>query len=262
MNLNREEISKPLVDDHDEIAGNHEHIHDFYSRFLKNERDIIVWLPPSYYNCMRRYPVLYMHDGQNLFSPSTAFIGVDWQVDETVSKLIYSKEIEEIIVVGIYNTRDRLNEYNLFTHPGILYSNFIINELKTFIDENYRTKKDRKNTAVAGSSLGGLYSFQLIWNYSNVFGKAACLSNSFWVDDKKIFNHVEVNDKPDICKLYVDCGCKETELIHDNINMFRKLRGMGFAKDKIKFYLEKEGKHTEGDWAKRFNIPLKFLFGI
>lgn len=245
----------------EDIVGNYEILPEFYSRFLKNERDIIIWFPPSYNYSFKRYPVLYMQDGQNLFNPNTSFIGYDWRVDETALNLIEAGLMEEIIVVGIYNTRYRLEEYNLFTRKGINYSKFITAELKPFIDDHYRTSPDRNNTAVSGSSLGGLYSFQLFWSLNHIFGKAACLSNSFWIDDKRIFNFVNDYSPSADSKLYIDCGTNEKELLDDNKLMDKTIKKLNlFDNSKYKFHLEAGASHTETDWAARFEIPLKFLF--
>lgn len=247
----------------DEIIGHVEYHYEFYSRYLKNERDIIVWLPPSYGHGEKTYPVLYLQDGQNMFNPQTSFIGYDWKVDETATSLISGKEINEFIAVGIYNTKDRLEEYNWFTPKGKSYCSFLINELKPFIDETYRTKKNRMNTAVMGSSLGGLISFQLVWNYNKYIGKAACLSNSFWIDDKEVFNMVKNDDeKLKEIEIYLDCGTGEKELIEDNKEMVELLQSYGYDKDnRLMFYFAEDAKHTEQDWAERLHLPLKFLFG-
>lgn len=246
----------------DQIIGELIFHSDFYSSNLKNERDILVWLPPSYHTSSKRYPVLYMQDGQNLFNPHTSFIGYDWRVDETATRLFRKKQIEEFIVVGICNTKDRLNEYNMFTPKGKLYSRFMINELKIYIDETYRTKKEPCDTALMGSSLGGLFSFQLILNYPDVFGKAACMSNSFWVDNRKIFEFVKENlIRQEQLKIYLDCGCEEKELIEDNKKMCLLLKSVGFENGRnLQCYFQKSGKHSELDWANRLNRPLKFLF--
>ncbi|MCZ7603440.1 MAG: alpha/beta hydrolase-fold protein [Melioribacteraceae bacterium] len=246
----------------DEIIGHHELLHEYYSINLKNERDIIIWFPPSYQSSSKRYPVLYMHDGQNLFSPSTAFIGKDWRVDETATNLINQRKIEEFIVVGIYNNSERLEEYNLWTVKGKKYASFIIRELKPYVDETYRTKKDRSNTFVMGSSLGGLCSFQLIWNYPSIFSKAACLSSSFWIEEKKIFKEIK-NDKAPLkdISFYIDCGDDEKELIDDSKKMMKLLEEIGYVKNQNLFtHIEKEGKHSEEDWANRLHIPLIKLF--
>lgn len=246
-----------------EIIGNVEYHYQFTSRYLKNERDLVIWLPPSYYKSKKRYPVLYMHDGQNLFNPSTSFSGNDWRVDETTQFLLDKKLIEEFIVVGINNTSSRLEEYNLFTDSGKYYSLFIKNEVKTFIDTHYRTKPDSRNTGIMGSSMGGLISFQIAWILPNIFGKAACLSNSFWVNDKMIFDFVqEAEVKRKNQKIYIDCGTAEKQLIRDNKRMCALLRRMEVDKgNSVHCHFEKDAKHNEVDWAKRLYKPLLFLFG-
>lgn len=245
----------------DEIIGHVEYLHEFYSYNLKNERDLIIWLPPSYHTSNNKYQVLYMNDGQNLFSPHTAYIGYDWRVDETLTELIKKNEIEEIIVVGIYNNKDRLDEYNYFSEKGKLYSNFVINEVKNYIDNHYRTKSEPGNTAIMGSSMGGLNAFQLVWYFPNIFGKAACMSNSFWIDNKKIFDVVNETNKEILNqKIYIDCGFDEKKLIKDNKLICKLLKNKGIGKN-LKCHFEKGGTHSEIDWAKRIHIPLKFLFG-
>lgn len=251
-----------IIHDSDEIIGDIEYIHDFYSTFLKNERDIIVWLPPSYFTSSKSYPVLYMHDGQNLFDPNTSFIGYDWKVDETLTTLIRDRMINEVIVVGIYNTKARLKEYNFFTSRGKKYSLFLIKELKPYIDENYRTLRNSNNTALIGSSLGGLISFQLLQHYPNVFGKAACMSNSFWVDNGKIFKSISKNGFDEKALLYIDCGNDEKELIADNRKMCKKIKSQKiFTNGNFYCQFFPDAKHNEHDWAKRLHIPLIFLFG-
>ena len=247
----------------DEIIGKADYHYEFYSRYLKNERDIIVWLPPSYEHGEKSYPVLYLQDGQNMFNPQTAFTGYDWKIDETATELINADEIEEFIAVGVYNSKDRLEEYNWFNPKGKNYCSFLINELKPFIDETYRTKSGKFNNSVLGSSLGGLISFQLVWNYSKVFGKGACLSNSFWVDDKEVFKMINNDDEQlkDI-EIYIDCGTGETQLIEDNERMVNLLQSLGYEYDnRLMYYFPEGAKHTEFDWAQRVHLPLKFLFG-
>jgi len=257
-------IQTNLIVNSNEIIGDIEYLHEYYSTHLKNERDIIIWLPPSYHNSDKDYQVLYMQDGQNLFNPFTSFTGYDWKVDEITTGLINSQQIDETIVVGICNTNDRLNEYNFFTETGKKYARFILRELKPFIDEKYRTVSKASGTAIMGSSLGGLISFQLFWNFPKVFGKAACLSNSFWVDDGEVFKMVnEVNDLiTNKNKLYIDCGTEEKELIGDFRKMVKILNDKEFTEKKnFHYYLDDGSYHTESDWAKRLHIPLKFLFG-
>lgn len=256
--------NKNYIQNKDEIIGEVEYFHEFYSVNLKNERDIIIWFPPSYNSSFKKYPVLYMNDGQNLFDPFTSFAGYDWKVDEVATKLIQENLIEEIIVVGVSNTKDRLEEYNLFSEKGKKYSNFLIKELKPFIDEKYRTKTSASDTAIMGSSLGGLISFQMLWYYSKIFGKAACLSNSFWYDNRKIFSNIHNSFSLTIKnKLYIDCGSNEIELVGDYRKMVKLLNEINIEqKFNFNYYLDKTGHHSEIDWAKRLHIPLQFLFGI
>lgn len=247
----------------DEIIGTVLFHHEFYSFNLKNERDIIVWLPPSYYNSVKRFPVIYINDGQNLFSPHTSFSGYDWKIDEVLTNLISSGLIEEVMVVGIFNTKDRLDEYNYFTESGKLYAKFILNELKIYIDETYRTKPDSNNSAIMGSSMGGLFSFQLIWNHPQFIGKAACMSNSFWVNDGRVFDEIKKSsDIPKNIKIYLDCGCEEKALIKDNKKMCSILNSLRNSNEiDVHCYFDKLGKHTEVDWAARVHKPFLFLFG-
>ncbi len=254
---------KNYIQNIDEIIGDIEYVHEFYSVHLKTERDILIWFPPSYFESNKEYPVLYMHDGQNLFDPHTSFTGYDWKVDEVTTKLIEENSVNEFIIVAIYNTKDRIDEYNYFTQKGKAYARFIIKELKPFIDEKYRTIPKASGTGLMGSSMGGLISFQLFWNFPKIFGKAACMSNSFWVNDRAVFKMVnDVNSLITLKnKLYIDCGTEEKELLPDFIKMVKILSEKNFEIEKnFHFYLAKGGHHSEVDWAKRLHIPLKFLF--
>ena len=136
-----------------------------------------VFLPPGYYeNTLKKYPVLYMHDGHNLFFKEEAFVGNTWRTDEVLNVLDKMNAIEEVIVVGIH-PNDRMIEY---TSPGYEdYDRFLVEMLKPFIDAKYRTLAGPSNTAVMGSSLGGVVSFYVGWQWSEVFGKIACLSSTF-----------------------------------------------------------------------------------
>lgn len=148
-----------------------------------HRRDIAVYLPPGYGSTRSvRYPVLYMHDGQNLFDAASAFGGVEWGVDETAERLIAAGRIAPLIVVGICNTPDRLLEYTPVAdvrHGGggaESYGRFLIEELKPAIDSTYRTLPDREHTGVAGSSLGGLVSLHLGIAYPEVFSRLGVVS--------------------------------------------------------------------------------------
>jgi predicted alpha/beta superfamily hydrolase len=227
-------------------------------------RDIIVWLPPGYDTSKeKRYPVLYMHDGQNLFDPNTSFLGNEWKVDETADSLIRNKEINPIIIVGIYNTEDRKEEY-ADTSLGEKYKHFLIDKLKPFIDENYRTLPDRENTAVGGSSMGGLISFILVWEYSDIFSKAICMSPAFNIGKNDYAS--KVNQYTGLKKniqIYMDNGGLNLEKrLQPGINkMLFVLQSKGFLPDKdFLWFKDDKAPHNEKAWAERFWRPLKFLF--
>jgi len=227
-------------------------------------RDIVVWLPPSYDSLPDKYyPVLYMQDGQNVFDPLTSSFGIDWQIDETADSLIKSNSIQEIIVVGIYNTTKRGTEYRN-TELGSAYSNFIVEELKPFIDKNYRTIPDRNNTAIGGSSGGGLISFILIWEHSDVFSKAACLSPVFKINNIDYVAPLRnyLGSKKNI-KIYIDNGgLGLEELLQPGIDdMLTTLKEKGFVEDSdLLYFKDATAEHNESAWAKRVYRFLKFMF--
>lgn len=244
------------------ITGNVKYHLNFKSKFVL-QRDIIVWLPPSYDSKIsKRYPVLYMHDGQNIFDPQTSSFGIDWQVDETADSLIKENIIDEPIIVGIYNTYLRSSEYSN-SENGNNYLKFITLELKPFIDSTYRTLPDNKNTGVAGSSMGGLISFILAWEYPEIFSNAACLSPAFKVFDIdyiKIVKQYSSEDKN--IKLYIDNGGVglEQELQPGIDEMLEVLKAKGYNEENLLWIKDTEAEHNESAWAKRVPIFLKYFF--
>jgi predicted alpha/beta superfamily hydrolase len=247
------------------ITGLHRVHRALKSRFLKAPRDVIVWLPPSYERAAsRRYPVLYMHDGQQVFDRQTSTHGFDWRVDEWCTQLIASKEIEEIIVVAIYSTADRAEEYTP-AQRGAGYARFIVEELKPFVDRKYRTRPGRESTAVAGSSMGGKISFHLAWQYPRVFFAAACLSPAFdYRGDRGEIERVQsAKTVPDL-RFYLHCGNGdeiEQALLPGMREMAGELRKQGFARNKRLLVTEiKDGQHNEAAWAAVTGEWLKFLF--
>jgi predicted alpha/beta superfamily hydrolase len=228
-------------------------------------RSVIVWLPPFYFiETEKRYPVLYMHDGQNIFDPRTSAFKIDWQIDEAADSLIRKNLIEAIIIVGIYNTPDRRSEYSE-NDTGYAYMKFIVDSLKPFIDRNYRTIPDGENTANGGSSMGGLISFMLTWEYPEEFSKAICMSPAF---KYKRFDFVENvssytgNKKP--IKFYIDNGENETDsILQPGVNeMLLTLKEKGFNEDDDVYWFKDENAlHSETAWAKRVWRALIFMFG-
>ena len=228
-------------------------------------RSVIVWLPPFYFiETEKRYPVLYMHDGQNLFDPGTSAFKIDWQLDETADSLIRKNLIEAIIIVGIYNTPDRRSEYSE-SDTGYAYMKFIVDSLKPFIDKNYRTLTDAENTATGGSSMGGLISFMLTWERPDVFSKAICMSPAFKVKRFDFVDNVSsyTAEKKRI-KFYIDNGGDEIDSsLQSGIDeMLFNLKKKGFNEEDDIYWLKDEnGVHGESAWAKRIWRALIFLFG-
>ena len=232
---------------------------------LRYARDLIVWLPPSYAKDLnRRYPVLYMQDGQNIIDPKTSFLGDDWRVDEVADSLIRAKMMQEIIVVGIYNSPDRMIEYS-DSGLGRVYADFVVNVVKPLIDSAYRTLPDRANTAVMGSSLGGLVSFLFAWWYPDVFSEAGCLSSVFSYNDGKILREVEsYNGSRKEIKIYLDCGGVAGEAtLKPGLDKMTELLGKKGYRDGIDFvhFYDAAAEHNERAWAARIWRPLEFFFG-
>ena len=243
-----------------------------YHRALKGagiqDRDLVVWLPPGYdADKSRRYPVIYMHDGQNIFDPVTSAFGVDWSIDETADELIMKKSIQPVIVVGIYNTSDRMKEYTP-GDKGTAYMNFVVKTVKPFIDSTYRTKPDRKNTIVGGSSAGGIISFMLVWEDPDIFSKAICMSPAFkslspggWDYTRAVQSS---NGKKKDIFLYIDNGGigLDSQLQPGIDSMLTTLKSKGYREGKdFVFVHDPAAKHFEADWAKRFPRALMMVLG-
>jgi predicted alpha/beta superfamily hydrolase len=196
-----------------QAPGTLEIIADVHSPQLWNRRDILVYTPASYARTDRRYPVLYMHDGQNLFDPTTSFAG-EWGVDQAMESAVPGGI--QAIVVGIPNMGvDRTKEYSPFTDPrhgkgaGDAYLDFILGTLKPMIDERYRTRPDRESTGILGSSLGGLISLYAFFRAPSRFGFAGVMSPALWFAGTKIFPYVkEAANVPG--RLYLDVGHSPT----------------------------------------------------
>jgi predicted alpha/beta superfamily hydrolase len=244
----------------------------FHSKFLPTDRDVLVYLPPGYEkDARRRYPVLYLHDGQNLFDGATSFIpGQEWRVDETAQSLILSRAIEPVIIVGIYNTgKERVEEYTPSADPKFkvggkadLYGRFIVEELKPFIDSHYQTKRDAADTGLGGSSLGGLVTMYLGLRYPQVFGKLAVVSPSVWWDNRLIVADVQSLKATKHARIWLDMGTDEgMNSTADARTLRDALVNKGWRLDGDLKYFEAEGaKHSETAWAERVEPILKFLF--
>src|SRR3954454_7179698 len=189
----------------------------FHSRHLKADHGIIVHLPPGYLEDDRRYPVLYLQDGQNLFDPSTAFCGQEWRGDETADSLIRNGEVEPLILVGVYNAGNaRIDEYTASRDRSSgkggkahLYGRMLVEELKPFIDSEYRTLPEAKDTGLGGSSLGGLVSLTVGLRYPETFGKLAVMSPSVWWDHRAILRTVASSRLRERPRIWLDIGTAE-----------------------------------------------------
>src|SRR3954470_117292 len=215
-----------------------------------------VYLPPGYNeNTLKRYPVLYMHDGANLFFPDEAFAGQDWEVNDTLEVLDTMNLIDRVIVVGVY-AEDRMNEY---TKPGYeAYGKMLTGSLKPLVDKSFRTLTTPANTAVMGSSLGGVVSMYLAWQYPEVFGKAACLSSTFGYKDD-LLKRISTEPRRAL-QLYVDTGWPDDNY-EEGQTMRDTLIEHGWRPGIDLLYLPfPHGEHNEANWAMRFHIPMQFFF--
>ena len=226
------------------------------------DRDLVVWLPPGYdTEPGQRYPVLYMHDGQNIFDPETSYAGVDWAIDEAVDGLIRAGTIEPMVVVGIYNSKDRTPEYSP-GEKGTAYMNFVISVVKPLIDTTYRTRPERQHTLVGGSSSGGTISFMLAWDHPEVFAGAICMSPAFKVGPGMDFTEFDFIDyfettreNPRDVFFYIDNGGVELDgILQPGIEeMLAALKQWGYQEGKDWVFIhDPTAKHFESAWAKRF----------
>src|SRR5271167_3537257 len=248
------------------------HKHEqFASRLVDEKHDFIVYLPAMYEaQPDRRYPTLYMQDGQNLFDPETSFIkGQYWQVGETADALIATGQIEPLIIVGIYNTGvHRVNEYTPLEDKRLgggqadAYGQMLVEELKPFVDHAYRTLPGAENCGMGGSSLGGLVSLYLGLRYTWVFSKLAVMSPSVWWHGRAILKTVaQIKRKPDL-RIWLDVGTREgRRALPDVRALKRDLINKGWKRGKDLAYTEAQGgEHSEWAWAQRVAPMLKFLF--
>ena len=243
----------------------------FPSRFLRNQRDLIVYLPPGYHEQeQRRFPVLFLHDGQNLFDGRTSFIpGMDWHVGQTADYCIQAGLVEPLIIVGIYNAgKQRLGEYTPTRMPKLgggranRYAKFLLEEVRPFLLSNYRVQSGAENTGIGGSSLGGLVSLYLGLRLPHVFGKIAALSPSVWWNQRVILSFADAAPVDPLPRIWLDIGTREGGRIVEDVERFRDiLLGKGWRLGRDLHYQRVEGaEHNEAAWAQRVGPFLQFLF--
>jgi enterochelin esterase-like enzyme len=254
-------------------------LHKFRSRIFRNTRFLRVWLPPGYddpQNQTQHYPVLYLNDGQNLFESSTAFGGVEWQVDETADRLIREGAIPPMIIVGIDNTgKDRMREYmpHRSMHPVILrvqgrhYPDFLIKEVMPFVESNYRVETRPDGTGLGGSSLGGLIALYTAIVRPGVFGRLLIESPSLWASNRQVIKESRtVRIWPE--KIFLGVGTAEAgspersrTVVDDVRELAAILRRAVLSESRLRVVIKEGAGHSEGAWAERFPEALQFLFG-
>lgn len=253
-------------------VGGLAHYSGAMSRFIPRAHDVVVCVPPGYdRDTDRHYPVVYLHDGQNVFDeyPMSPF-GVQWGIDTTARALMHAGAIEPLILVAIGNGgRERIDEYTPTRDAGHdaggladRYGQMLAYEVKPFIDHHYRTRKDAKNTGLIGSSLGGLLTLHLGVTHPAVFGKLGLMSPSVWWDDRWIVRQLvtAVGGRPDL-KIWLDVGSAESRMLRGARLLFRVLQRRGWRLGEDLEYQETEGGlHDERSWGLRSGQVLRFLF--
>ena len=229
---------------------------------LNSTKKIWVYLPKSYKNSDKKYPVIYMHDAQNLFDQKTSYAG-EWEVDETLDRLD-----AEVIVIGIeHGNEKRMDELTPFKNEKYGggkaddYLEFMVKTLKPYVDKNYRTKTKAKSTTIFGSSLGGLTSFYAVLKYPEIFGKAGVFSPSFWFSDE-IYTLMEKSPKIK-AKIYFLCGdseSKEIDVVAD-VNKMSKLldENRCYCLHLTQKEIVKDGQHNEKLWRESFEKAYLWL---
>jgi predicted alpha/beta superfamily hydrolase len=227
-------------------------------------RDIDVYLPASYGRSKRRYPVVYMQDGQNLADPHRAFAGT-WKLEGALS-VMAARGIEPI-VVGVPNLGEaRVREYTPFVDAkagggdGDAYLAYLERTVKPLVDRRFRTQPERETTCIFGSSLGGLISLYAFFRAPETFGMAGVMSPSIWFANRAVLSYVE-NAAPTAGRLYLDTGTEEGGgTLRDARELFEILSGKGYSEDRLRFVVDPGGRHSEADWARRLVPALEFLF--
>ncbi|RME55033.1 MAG: alpha/beta hydrolase, partial [Deltaproteobacteria bacterium] len=268
-----------------------ERYHAFHANALDNDRDLYLYLPPGYETAQgKRYPVLYMHDGQNLFDPAAPF--GSWYVDEVIDDLLAEGAMKEIIVCGLANTPDRMDEYThvedfvlgLTGGDAPLYADLLVNQVKPFIDERYRTLPDRSNTAILGSSLGGLVSFWIGYNFDDVFSLVGSMSGTMGWGSINLHNetiieiiaggekkalHYSLDSGGDSgagpCVDADDDGIEDdnpnaSDNYCENLQLRNVLEGKGYGAQELRYHWSPGAPHNESAWHERLPLPLTFFF--
>jgi predicted alpha/beta superfamily hydrolase len=249
-------------------------IEDFYSHKLNNQRNIKIYLPPSYNSKhYKYYPVLYTHDGQNVFEGTESYSGDSWDLHKRTEYLIENNMIEEIIIIAVDNMKEkRLHEYAYEdgTYQGKKvkaeadnYEKFITEELMPVIEEEFRVKESPENTALMGSSMGGLVTFNIGLRHPDLFGKIAVMSPSFWWGNSSPMQKLNTYDYGNLkTKIWLDTGDSEGKFMSFSdavIDKFIEIKN--YENIDLVYYLAPGAVHNELDWGARVHCPLLYFFG-
>jgi predicted alpha/beta superfamily hydrolase len=254
-------------------------LHEFQSRIFNNKRMLRVWLPPAYdapENKGRHYPIFYLNDGQNLFDRAAAFVGVEWQVDETADRLIRQNQVPALIIVGIdHGQKDRAREFLAYRtiNPPVLrpqgkrYPEFLLNEVMPFLYLRYRIARGPENTGLGGSSLGAIVSLYTVIDRPGIFGRLLLESPSLFVCNRRMLKYSHAfRQWPE--RIFLAMGTKEAgredkdkQVVEDARELERILRREGLRDDRLRVKIDEGATHSESEWAKRFPEALTFLFG-
>lgn len=261
------------------LTGAFSYYRGLHSRHLSHDRDLIVYTPPGYEaNRHRHYPLLIMHDGQNLFDGATSFVkGMEWHLDETAQHLIEAGALEPVVIAGIYNTGDaRIDEYSPSKDSSVNrggqadeYAKLLIDDLLPFLHHEFRLRKGPANTGLGGSSLGGLVTMYLGLKHPDVFGKLAVMSPSLWWDRRMILKQVRELPHKLALKIWLDVGTSESgDPVSSarHVNNAEQMRDLLMSKGWIEghdlvYYAAEGHDHSERSFGARADLMLRFLFG-
>ena len=234
---------------------------------LERQRRISIYLPPNYEDSTERYPVVYMLDGQNIFDAKTSYTG-EWEVDETLNTLFKKGRFGLIVVAIDHGGESRLKEYAPWDHEtygkgeGRAFTDFLVNTLKPVIDSTYRTKPDKKHTAIMGSSMGGLLTHYAAFAYPEVFGKAGVFSPSYW-RAPECYEFTERKAHQGDLKVYLAVGDKEGAVTIENVKrMSNILKSSSFPREHLLTSLVEDGRHNETFWKSEFKNAISWLFNV
>lgn len=263
------------------VLGRQVYWYDVPSQFVDESRNVVVWLPPGYDdNPDRRYEVIYMTDGENLFDPRIASWGVDWGVDEAMIRGVENGDFEPAIVVGAWSTAQRGIEYSPW-HRARDYARFLIEELMPRVNAEFRTKTGPDNTFAMGSSMGGLFSYYLVKNHSDVFGACGCVSSHFALNEQNLAGYAGLDPRKadttpyillDIAggdtisggRFFFDYGTETLDSTyhddHEPVRAWFRRQGLREGRD-YRFGRYDGADHSERAWRARVGDQLEWLLG-